>query len=240
MKKKVLFIAGSAVYNQDGYKSRIEMEMGLLYNFELHILIPRIFENEIDFQKDVLIHFHNIKKNRGIVSFYKYIKDFQKCVDDIITLYNIDHIICEGLGAAIKTVNSSLAKKKIIIYDCHGTEADEYYLYHKNIKGYLKSQVLKFYETKVVQKCNILITVTEAQYKKWNIRKKNFVLPMLPAEHFLNNKNSRNQIRKKYNISSKTKVFVYSGGNEKWQMSDYMLHVYGPCSSDSPRCPSGR
>ena len=98
------------------YKSRIEMEMGLLYNFELHILIPRIFENEIDFQKDVLIHFHNIKKNRGIVSFYKYIKDFQKCVDDIITLYNIDHIICEGLGAAIKTVNSSLAKKKIIIY----------------------------------------------------------------------------------------------------------------------------
>ena len=71
MKKKVLFIAGSAVYNQDGYKSRIEMEMGLLYNFELHILIPRIFENEIDFQKDVLIHFHNIKKNRGIVSFYK-------------------------------------------------------------------------------------------------------------------------------------------------------------------------
>ena len=226
MKRKVLFLAGSAIYNNDGYKSRIELEMDLLSCFELHILIPKIKGNVVNFQKEVLIHLHEQRQERGLVSFYRYIKYYQKSVNNIILTHNIEYIICEGLGAAIKAVNSSLLRKKKIIFDCHGTEADEYYLYHKNMMGCLKSKVLKYLENKVVSKCDILITVTEAQYKKWKIRKKNFILPMLPAEHFLNDINLRNRIRKDFKIGENTNVYVYSGGNEKWQMSDYMLQVY--------------
>ncbi len=230
MSKEILFIVGNAIYNNDGYKSRIEMEMDLLSFYKLHIFLPRIEGKSIEFRNDVMVHFYELNLKKGIIFKVFSIRNFQRSLNKVLYSYEIDAVVCEGLGAAIKAGEVSLKKGIRVIFDCHGTEPDEYYLYHRNFKGYLWSRILKYFEKRVINRCDILLTVSTAQYEKWNPKKKykhkHFVLPMLPAEHFLNDKSHRDEVRKKLNIENNTKVYVYSGGNQKWQMSEYMLSVY--------------
>lgn len=223
-KKNILFVVESAINKNDGYKSRIEMEMGLLadkYNFS--ILIP--WENEnVKFLQDVKIYTFNALDDR--IPFVLNVRRLRAKLEQILT-ENSDYIVCfEALPAAVCGISTAKKHGCKVIFDCHGTAPDEAYLYHPGIIGKLYSKWLRNQQVKIVDKCDLLVTVSIRQYEVFDTEKPYVLLPMLPAEQFLSIKSDKATVRESIGIPDDALVFCYSGQNQKWQMSEDTVLYY--------------
>lgn len=226
--RNIVFIVGTAIYNGDGYKSRIMMEIDILKKYhKLYILLPE-YKNikthkDIEFGNDVIVLKYNTYS--GLIGKIKSLKAFKNELLQVKEKINNPVYYCESLMPAFKT-SCFLKKKDCIVFDCHGSEADEFYLYHNNLIGKGIYYILKMCERKVINNSKLIITVTEAQYYKWNITKKYLVLPMLPSKHFFDVANYRREIRNKLNIPNDKIVYVYSGSDAKWQLCKETIRYY--------------
>lgn len=144
--KKILFIAEKYIYENDGYKSRIVMEMELLKNyFELCIFVPDI-KKELDLPAHVKVYKYTPKKNRlpSMFSLYDIRQKLNSLLDEIGNVI----VYCEALPMAIMALQVCKARKLNLVYDCHGAAAAEVYLKRHNWVGYLYSKWLCLQEKK--------------------------------------------------------------------------------------------
>ena len=227
LKKKMIFVATSTVNNKDGYTSRIIMEMSMLHNdFELYLLKPGLGNSQVEFGNNVNVVEYPVCKNKHI----QYIKNYFSFRDVLLNLIdnNDDTIICgESLLPSIKSCFVLRNKANKMIFDCHGTQADEWIVWNPGIKGKIISRILRKLEKWVVYKSDLIITVTNNQYTCWKKKKGNhIVLPMLPSDYFFDTHNYRDKIRREIGFSDEDIVFVYSGGNQKWQMCKETIYIF--------------
>lgn len=222
--KKILFIAENYIYENDGYKSRIVMELDLLKNyFEMCIFVPDI-KKELDLPIHVKVYKYIPQKNRlpHMLNLHYIRQKLNSLLDEIGDVI----VYCEALPMAIMALQVCKARKLNLVYDCHGAAAAEVYLKRHNWVGYLYSKWLCLQEKKVIAFSALVITVSMKQAELFKCGNKNVLLPMVPGKHFFDKKVYRNEIRKKLNIQSNDLVFVYCGQNQKWQMSEETIQIY--------------
>ena len=222
--KKVLFISEKYIYENDGYKSRIVMELELLKNyFEVCIFVPDI-KMELELPVHVNVYKYTPKNNKlpGMFNLYDIRQKLNAVLDEIGNVI----VYCEALPMSIMALPICKARKLNLVYDCHGAAAAEAYLKRHNWIGYLYSKWLNWQEKKVIAFSELVITVSKKQADIFKCGNKNILLPMVPREHFFDKKFYRNEIRNKLNIKSNALVFVYCGQNQKWQMSEETIQIY--------------
>ncbi len=226
--KTIIFIASSIFYREDGYKTRIMMEIEKLKkNNNIILFLPHYPKTDVIFPDNIIVEkyatdyghkFHYIRNN---LSFRKSLK---KLLDN-----NKDGIVIgESLIPSIKSIGIVKARKLRFVFDCHGTEPDEYRMKYPGIRGNIFFTILKLFENKVVKNSDLLITVTEYQFELWNCKRKNHVvLPMMPSKQFYINPGiNRVLVRKKLDILEEEEVYVYSGQNQKWQMCEETIDIF--------------
>lgn len=222
--RNLLIIVEDSIHVNDGYKTRIEMEIELLKEyFKIYVLIPKR-DKEVTFRNKINILNYDAYSNNipFVLNKYKllgYLKTILKDFDDPILYF-------ESLTTAAMVYDFCKCNNLQFVYDCHGTVPDEVLLYHNNIIGWLYSRWLRKTEKKIVKFADMVVTVSIAQTKLFNVSRKFVVLPMLPSKHFFSNANYRNEIRNKLNIGLEKKVFVYSGQMQKWQMAEETIKYY--------------
>lgn len=222
--KKILFIAEKYIYENDGYKTRIVMELELLKNyFELCIFVPDV-KKEIDLPGYVKVYKYTPKKNMLPSMFNLY--DIRQKLNSLLDEIGNVIVYCEALPMAIMALQVCKARKLHLVYDCHGAAAAEVYLKRHNWVGYLYSKWLYWQEKKVIAFSALVITVSKKQAELFKSGNKTVLLPMIPGNHFFDKKVYRNKIRNKLNIKSNDLVFVYCGQNQKWQMSEETIQFY--------------
>lgn len=221
---KILFIVESAINKNDGYKSRIEMEMGLLAEkCDFSILIPWEGQ-EVDFSRKIKIYTYNAV-NEKLPFVFNWHRMVRKLEEILINEPNCI-VCCEALPSAVCAYNTVKKFGNKLIFDCHGTAPDEAYLYHPNLIGKLYASWLRLQQKKIVENSDLIITVSKKQYNCFNTSKPYVLLPMLPAQQFLLDKNDKAAVRKKLGIPSDAVTFCYSGQNQKWQMSEKTIEYY--------------
>ena len=231
--KSIIFVVESAIYANDGYKSRIEMEMDLLSQFDCeYILLAPSEDKEIVFRHKV-----EIIKYKAFSSKIPFIFNYAFLINKLNKLIKEKDnpiIYCEALPSAVICYKTAKKRKCKLVYDCHGTAPDEVYLYHPNLLGKIYANWLRKEQINVVEKCDELITVTHNQYLEFNTQKKYILLPMLPSEHFFDSKNYREKIRNDLNIELEKIVFCYSGQAQKWQMTNQTIEFYSKIEKEFP------
>lgn len=229
MKKRNLIICAATNYVlvEGGYLSRILLEIGNLYlRFNIYVLIPdgRMDDDLFKGKAKVIKYPYSI--NNGMLSYAKNIfklkKEFKNAIEEI----DNPIIYCEALVGSMWILDIAKKRNLQIVFDCHGTEFDEILMRRRNIKRLLKAYVVKHYEKVAINSSQLLITVTNKQYEKWKIEKKHVKYPMVPASHFFDIKNYRNEIREELDIPSNSTVFVYSGGTSVWQMCKETMQLF--------------
>ena len=113
------------------------------------------------------------------------------------------------------------------VYDCHGTEPHEFMMKHSSIFGRIVGIGLTFFEKIVVNNSDLIITVTDKQYRMFGVKKNHVVFPMMPTNEFVEKSvDNRYEIRKALGINEFDEVYVYSGQNQKWQMCEETIDIY--------------
>lgn len=235
--KNIIILVEDAIYANDGYKSRIEMEMGILgdeYNF--FILAPSMSDIPIEFSiKNV-----RVIKYKAFPSFIPFVfnkRFLLSALKSLLHAYPNAVVICEALPSAVCAYNFCKKNDIKFVFDCHGTAPDEVYMCHKNIAGLIFSKWLKKEQSKVAFESSLTVTVSMKQKELLNLPKEKWsILPMLPSNHFFTLPNKRNEIRKKLGIDDSTVVFVYSGQNQKWQMSQETIKFFKRIEIRYPNC----
>ncbi len=223
-KADILFIVESAINKNDGYKSRVEMEMGLLgNNYNFSILIPWEGQ-EVHFLEDIKIYTYKAVNERLPFVFNKL--RLQKKLKGILKNKPNCIVYCEALPSAVCVYDIVKKYGCKLVYDCHGTAPDEVYLYHPNFLGKSYANWLRKQQRKVVEGCDLLVTVSKRQYDFFETKKPYVLLPMLPAKQFQKEKIDKKEVREKLDIPHNAIVFCYSGQNQKWQMSEETIEYY--------------
>lgn len=226
-KNILMFVVQDAVYANDGYKARLEMEMGLLKDYyEFVIFAPNIkvahpatFLNHVHFEyfesssteKPFFFDYWNIRRD--------FVNVLKKYPGNIIVVF-------EGMQTASLIYDICVDKKIKYIYDCHGSMPSEVQLYHNKFIGGIYSHYLTKAERKIILNAETCITVSEKQFNYWKMNVSHICLPMLPSDIFLQETNSKSSIRKKIDIPDEETVFVYSGQNQKWQLAEETIKFY--------------
>nr|WP_296462873.1 hypothetical protein [uncultured Acetatifactor sp.] len=223
-KETIVFIVEDAIHASDGYKSRIEMEMDILCDKFSFVMIAPKNKRNLSFRHNVeVIEYYGFCKKIPFLFNAGFIK---KKVRKVKALYNNPIIYCEALPAAVAIANLCKKLKLRFVFDCHGTAPDEVHLYHPNWMGLFYSRWLRKKQHAIVRDCALLVTVSKKQYELFATDKQYVLLPMLPAAQFYGFKNYRKQMRQKLGIPQESTVYVYSGQNQKWQMTDRTLQYY--------------
>ena len=228
----LLFIVESAICKNDGYKARIEMEMGLLKDIcNFSILIP--WEgHDVSFIQDVKVYSYNALDEK--YPFVLNARRLKRKLEEILCNKSDYIICCEALPSAVCSYEVVKKYNCKLIYDCHGTAPDEAYLYHKNIVGLIYANWLRRKQKEIIRKCDLLVTVSNKQYEIFETEKPYVLLPMLPAQQFLMDKNDKTSVRKSLGIPENSIVFCYSGQNQKWQMSEETISYYKKIEDSLP------
>ena len=225
--KNLIILVEDAIYANDGYKSRIEMEMGILgdeYNF--FILAPSMSDKTIEFS------IKNVKviKYKAFPSFVPFVFNklyLLRALKSLLQDCPNAVVMCEALSSAVCVYNFCKKNDIKFVFDCHGTAPDEVYMCHKNIAGLFFSKWLKKEQSKVVFEASLTVTVSFKQKELLNLPQEKWsFLPLLPSNHFFTLPNKRNDIRRTLGIDDSTVVFVYSGQNQKWQMSKETIKFF--------------
>ena len=233
--KQTLIISAGTLTN-DGYQSRIEMEMELLRDYFDFVIVTSIQSKGVSVRVpcDIVYYDVNIHKYK-IMNFCSNRKLFRKCLSDVLKKYKNPIVYCESLMPLLRSLRISKKQSVPCVYDCHGIQPVEYRLYHPNLKGWLYSQYLSLKEKRYVKQCNLIITVTDKQYAIWNCNTKYCKLPMIPGEEFLRNPlSNKEEVREKLGIPIDSIVFVYSGGTNKWQMCSETMKIYSEIEKSIP------
>ena len=226
MKQKILYLVSTVIEKNDGYKTRVEFEMDILNEyFDFYMCIPESSASIIKFKHPVK-YITYVTKKKGFLHKYENMISLRKAVKKVLDKDSDIIVYCEALGVALKVSNMLLSFPNKVVFDCHGTEPDEYLLNHSGIKGILYSKFLRWMEKRVVNNSDLLVTVTKKQYQLWNVNKSHVVLPSIPANHFFDEKEHGLEMRNKLGISEEKTVYVYSGQNEKWQMCEETICFY--------------
>ena len=222
--KKIIFVVEDAILQNDGYKSRIEMEMDLLKeDFEFYMIVPSL-DHKLTFRNSI-----NIIPFDGYSSKYPFVFNRFKLRRTLISLLDQipDAIVyCEALPSATIVYDICLERNVPYVYDCHGTAPDEVYLYHPNFAGKIFADWLRKKQNTIVETCDLLVTVSNKQYEVFKTTKPYVLLPMLPAQQFFYEQNSRDKTRAEIGIPKNAIVFCYAGQNQKWQMSEETIAYY--------------
>lgn len=165
----------------------------------------------------------------------KYLKNnlsFYNSLVNLIKESGRDTVICaESLIPAIKSYKVAKKYNCKFIFDCHGTEPDEFALIYGGLKGKILYHILALLQTKVINNTDLIVTVSNKQYDQLGIEQNHVLLPMMPSRRFIEQNNNRMKIRKKLGIQPVEEVFVYSGQNQKWQMCEQTIKIYKKISS---------
>ena len=222
--KNLIFVVEDAVFKNDGYKSRIEMEMEILKDdFKFYILVPG-YQTQLKFRfPATIVPYKTFDSSKPfILNMYR----IESALKRLLGRIGRAIIYCEALPAAVCSIKVAKNYKCKFVYDCHGTAPDEVYLYHKNILGKLYSQWLSRKQQQVVDLCDMLVTVSKNQYEVFNTNRTYALLPMVPSLHFFDEHNYKEEYRQKLGIDRNSLVFCYSGQTQKWQMIDETLRYY--------------
>lgn len=228
--KKILFTVEPVIYYTDGYRSRIEMELDILGEDNEYIMLaPDLggstsktispFKNH----RVQIIYYHSFRED---VPYLLNKSRMSAKLCDILKTGDISAVYCEALPSAIMSKDAASAFGVPLIYDCHGTAPDEIRMLHNNIPGKIYASYMVREEKKVLSSAALTITVSENQYRHWRTDADHCLLPMLVSAPFLSGESHRDEIRKKLGVSEDTRVFVYSGQAQKWQMAEETLKYY--------------
>ena len=234
MKKTIIFVAGSIIYMRDGYNTRIEMEMEKLKNkYNVILFIPNLCNEDYIAQNGIEVEKYDTKSG-GQLSYLYNMHSFKNALNKLCLKYENVVICAESLGPAIKSYRIAKNNSAKFIYECHGTEPDEFALNHPGIKGKIMKTVLEHLQRTVLKTNPLLITVTKNQADILNYS--NFIiLPMMPSKAFIETPNMRSEARKALNIPAGAEVFVYSGQNQKWQMCEETVQIFKKISKKNPQ-----
>lgn len=232
MTKDILFIVQNSIFLNDGYRSRIEMEIDILGDqYRYFFLAPREDDNDIlNFSKVYKIFYYKGCARKK--PFFLEQNEFNKTLGIILEQMDQPLVICEAFQSAYLYDKYKKSKPKFL-YDCHGSQSAEIYMRRRNLIGLLYSTYIKNYEKRILKDAALVITVSNNQYNQWHIDKNWCKLPMLPAEQFFDNDNYRELIRTKLKIEQGSTVFVYSGQSQKWQMAEETVKIYKEIEGNS-------
>lgn len=234
MKQKILYLVSTVIEKNDGYKTRIEFEMDILNkDFEFYMCVPELISKKIKFKHPVNYITYSHRENGVINKFINFLS-LRKTVKKILEKDSKIIVYCEALGVAIKVCDLFSRYPNKVVFDCHGTEPDEFLLNNPGIRGTIYSKFLRWKEKQVVNKADLLVTVTKNQYELWKLEKPHVVLPSIPAEHFFSVKDMRFEMRTELSIPEQYVVYVYSGQNEKWQMCEETINYYKKIETLNP------
>lgn len=227
MKRNLLICAAQYVHVDGGYLSRIQSEIDKINkDFNVYMYIPSGPTRDGAFGNDVNVLCYPYKTGKGIITYLKNVVSCKSHFKKIITTIENPIIYCEALVGSMWILDIARKKGLQVVFDCHGTEADEILMCSRSIKHRAYAVVLKHYEKIAVDISSLIITVTNKQYQKWNIDKKYVKYPMVPSPQFFDAYNYRKDIRKKLNIENDATVYVYSGGAAMWQMCNETIELY--------------
>lgn len=219
-KDTLLIITGPAVHMGDGYKARIDMELPFLCDiYQVSLLAPQ-GAKELRFSEAIDVYYYG---SPGAVNDFLSLRETLK---RLMLRLNNPILYGEALSPSFKAILALPLRKLTLVFDCHGTEPNEWKLYHPGLKGRLLSFCLRCAEHCVLHRAGAIVTVTNRQYTLRKTNKPHTVFPMLPSPHFFDGRNYRSEIRKQLNIDDSAAVFVYSGQAQKWQMCEETIKYY--------------
>lgn len=226
-KRNIIICAAKYVHDDGGYLSRIQSEIDKIYlEYNIYMFIPQGPASEKTFGKKAkVIQYNYIDKN----DLFSYIKNVNSCkalFKRIIMEIEKPIIYCEALVGSMWILDIARKEHLQIVFDCHGTEADEILMRPHTIKRLVYASVLRHYERIAVESSDLIVTVSNKQYEKWNINRNHVKYPMIPSPQFYELHNYRKETRKELNIPYDATVFVYSGGTAVWQMCDETIELY--------------
>lgn len=223
-KKQFIFIVENAIYQEDGYKSRIEMELELIGGItDCQMIVP---------DQDKALSFKNkveIIKYPALDARFPFIlnkKNICECLNKVIQERKDYIIYCEALPSAAAVLDYCKKNKLKMVFDCHGSAPDEKYYCHPNIFGRIVAALKNSKQQEVTSYSDLIVTVSNAMYNHLSTKTKHVLLPMIPAKHFFDEHSYREEYREKNNIPQDAQVFVYAGQNQKWQMSEETVDFY--------------
>lgn len=222
--REIVFVVEDAIFENDGYKSRVEMEMGLLGEaYKYYIIVPDD-PRDLAFKYPIEIIRYKGFNNRYPFLFNK--RHLSLKLREVLSGLKNPIVYCEALPSAVAVHDACNELNVKYVYDCHGTAPDEVYLYHQNVVGLVYSNWLRKEQLKIVKDASLVITVSNKQFYEFATNKPYVLLPMIPSEQFFDEKSYKEEYRQKLNISKESKVFVYAGQNQKWQMSEETVRFY--------------
>lgn len=229
MNKRNLIICAATKYaNEDGgYLSRIKSEIEKIYlEYNIFVFLPEGSSNEMTFENKAKIINYKYKEGNDIISYISNLNACRRKFKEIIKEIENPIIYCEALVGSMWLLKIAKKANLQIVFDCHGTESDEILMRPHTIKRLVYSLILRYFEKIAVNSAEIIVTVSNKQYYKWNINKKHVKYPMIPSKAFFNENKESDKIRKQLNIPLDATVFVYSGGTAVWQMCDETVELY--------------
>lgn len=234
MKRTMIISAGTLT--NDGYQSRIEMEMELLKEYFDFVIITSEKSKGASVSVPCKIVYYCVNKySNKLLNIINNRRMFDKCLKQVIKEGFNPIIYCESLMPLLRSIK--IAKRLSIpcIYDCHGIQPVEYRLYHPTFLGWVYSKLLAYKEERYVSKCDMIVTVTNRQYELWKCTTKHCTLPMIPSEVFLTTKKlKKSDAKEMVGIPADLTVFVYSGGTNKWQMCSETIELYSRIEKNMP------
>lgn len=226
-KRNLIICAAKYVHVDGGYLSRIQSEIDKLYReFNIYVFAPQGSANNETFEnKATIIQYPYIDKN----DLFTYINNVKSCKANFTRIIKeIDNpiVYCEALVGSMWILDIARKAHLQIVFDCHGTEADEILMRPHTIKRLLYASVLRHFEKIAVKSADLIVTVSNKQYEKWNTNKDHVKYPMIPSPQFFESHNYRKETRENLRIPFDATVYVYSGGAAVWQMCNETIGLY--------------
>lgn len=226
-KRNMIICAGKFIYENGGYLSRIISEIENIHDFyNIYLYIPdgNLSSINIAYIKGIFTYpYHG---GGSLISYCTKIIECRKNFKKAIAAIDNPIVYCETLGASMWILDIAKKKKLPLVFDCHGTEADEMLMQPHSLKILIYSRILKHFEKYAVNYSSLIVTVSNKQYEKWKIDKNFVKYPMIPSQQFFDSNNYRNVIRQKLGLSDHSIVFIYCGGTAAWQMCEETIALY--------------
>lgn len=226
-KRNIIICAAKYVHVDGGYLSRIQSEIESMFlDFNVYIFIPKGLASEATFKNKVkVIQYPYVDKN-DLVTYIDNVKSCKSHFKRIIKEIEKPIIYCEALIGSMWILNTARKAHLQIVFDCHGTEADEILMRPHTIKRMIYAAVLRYFEKIAVKSSELIVTVSNKQYEKWMVNKNHVKFPMIPSDSFFQSTCFREDARMELSIPRNAAVFVYCGGTAIWQMCEETIELY--------------
>lgn len=226
-KRNLIICAAKYVHVDGGYLSRIQSELeSICLDFNVYMFIPKGSASEETFKNKVkVIQYPYVDKN-DIATYINNVKSCKSHFKRMVKEIKDPVIYCEALVGSMWILNTARKAHLQIVFDCHGTEADEILMRPHTVKRMAYAAVLRYFEKIAVKSSELIVTVSNKQYEKWMVNKNHVKFPMIPSDIFFQTTCFRDDARMELNIPHNATVFVYCGGTAIWQMCEETIGLY--------------